>query len=69
MRREVLQTVSRFADVSETVLLYGASNLSNTDNELVCKAFHKYIHQAKRFPSGNIPLVDITGTIAHCALK
>ena len=56
MRREVLQTVSRFADVSETVLLYDASNLSDTDNELVFKSFHKYIHQAKRFSSGNLYL-------------
>ena len=56
MRREVLQTVGRFADVSETVLLYDASNLSDTDNELVFKSFHKYIHQAKRFSSGNLYL-------------
>ena len=34
MRREMLQTVSRFADVSETVLLLSNSNLSDTDNEL-----------------------------------
>ena len=49
MRREMLQTVSRFADVSERVLLYGDSNLSDTDNELVFKAVHKYINQIKRF--------------------
>ena len=53
MRREMLQTVSRFADVSERVLLYGDSNLSDTDNELVFKAVHKYINQTKRFSSGN----------------
>ena len=53
MRREMLQTVSRFADVSERVLLYGDSNLSDTDNELVFKAVHKYIKQTKRFSSGN----------------
>ena len=44
MSREMLQTVSRFADVSETVLLYGESNLSDTNNGLVFKAVHKYIH-------------------------
>ena len=38
MRRDMLQTVSRFADVSETVLLYGDSNPSDTDNEQVFKA-------------------------------
>ena len=53
MRREMLQTVSRFADVSETVLLYGDSNLSDTNNERVFKAVHRYIHQTKRFSSGN----------------
>ena len=49
MRREMLQTVSRFTDVSEMVLLFGDSNLSDTNNELVFKAVHKYIHQTKRF--------------------
>ena len=53
MRREMSQTVSRFADVSERVRLYGDSNLSDTDNELVFKAVHKYINQTKRFSSGN----------------
>ena len=53
MRREMLQTVSRFADVSETFLLYGDRNLSDTDNELLFKAVHRYIHQTKRFSSGN----------------
>ena len=53
MRREMLQTVSRFTDVSETVLLYGDNNLIDTDNELVFKAVHKYIHQTKGFSSGN----------------
>ena len=53
MRREMLQTVSRFADVSETVLLYGDSNLSDTNNELVFKAVHRYIHQTKRFSYGD----------------
>ena len=53
MRREMLQTVSRFGDVSERVLLYGDSNLSDTDDELVFKAVHKYINQTKRFSSGN----------------
>ena len=43
MRREMLQTVSRFADVSETVLLYGDSNLSVTDNELVFLHLHLYV--------------------------
>ena len=39
MRREMLQTVSRFTDVSEKVILYGdtCSNLSDTNNELVLK--------------------------------
>ena len=37
MRREMLQTVSRFTDVSKTVLLYGDSNLY----ELIFKAVHK----------------------------
>ena len=49
MRREMLQTVSRFPNVSETVLLYGDSNLSDTNNMLVFKAAHRYIHQTKRF--------------------
>ena len=40
MRKEMLQTVSRFADISKTVLLYGDSNLSDTNNELVFKAVH-----------------------------
>ena len=53
MRKEMLQTVSRFADVSKTVLLYGDSNLSDTNNELVFKAVRRYIHQTKRFSSGN----------------
>ena len=53
MRREMLQTVSRFTDVSEMVLLYGDSNLPDTNNGLVLKAVHKYIHQTKRFSSGN----------------
>ena len=53
MRREMLQTVSRFTDVSEMVLLFGDSNLSDTNNELVFKAVHIYIHQTKRFSSGN----------------
>ena len=47
MRREVLQTVSRFTDVSEMVLLYGDSNLSDTNNELVFKAVHRYTAQQK----------------------
>ena len=45
MRREMLQTVSRLIDVSEMVLIYGDSNLSDTNNELVFKAVHRYIHQ------------------------
>ena len=53
MRREMLQTVSRFADVSTMVLLYGDSNLSDTDNGFVFKAVQRYIHQTKRFSSGN----------------
>ena len=53
MRRAMLQAVSMFADVSETVLLYGDSNLSDTNNELVFKAVHRYIHQTKRFSSRN----------------
>ena len=53
MRREMLQTVSMFTDVSEMVLLFGDSNLSDTNDELVFKAVHRYIHQTKRFSSGN----------------
>ena len=53
MHREMLQTVGMFADVSETVLLSGGSNLSDTNKESVFKAVYKYIHQAKRFSSGN----------------
>ena len=53
MRREMLQTVSKFTDVSEMVLLYGDSNLSDTNNELVFKAVHRYIHQTKRVSSEN----------------
>ena len=53
MRREMLQTVSRFTDVYETVLLLGDSNLSDTNNDFVFKAVHRYIHQTKRFSSGN----------------
>ena len=53
MRREMLQTVSRFTDVSEMVLLFGDSNLSDTNNQLVFKAVHRYIYQTKRFSSGN----------------
>ena len=53
MRREMLQTVSIFADVSETVLLYGDSNISDTNNELLFKAVLRYIHQTKRFSSSN----------------
>ena len=45
MRREMLQTVSRFTDVYEMFFLYGDSNLSDTNNELVFKAVHRYIHQ------------------------
>ena len=47
MRREVFQTVSRYVDVSENVLLFGDSNLSDRNNEIVFKALHKYIHQTK----------------------
>ena len=53
MLMEMLQTVSRFTDVSEMVLLYGDSSLSDTNNELVFKAVHRYIHQTKRFSSVN----------------
>ena len=53
MRRETPQTVSRFTDVSEMVLLYGDSSLSDTNNELVFKAVHRYIHQPKMFSSGS----------------
>ena len=35
------------------VLLFGDSNLSNRNNEIVFKAVHKYIHQTKIFSSGN----------------
>ena len=53
MLRKILQTVSRFTDISEMVLLYGDSNLSDTNNDLVFKAVNRYIQQTKRFSSGN----------------
>ena len=49
MRREMFQTVSRYVDVSENILLFGDSNLSDRNNEIVFKAVHKYIHQTKIF--------------------
>ena len=45
MRREMFQTVSRYVDVSEKVLLFGDSNLSERNNEIIFKAVHRYIHQ------------------------
>ena len=51
MRKEMLQTVSRFAEVSETVLLYGDSNIYyiHSVNEklpaLKVLYFRKYIIQ------------------------
>ena len=45
MRREMFQTVSRYVDVYEKVLLFGDSNLLERNNEIVFKAVHKYIHQ------------------------
>ena len=53
MRRQMFQTVSRYVDVSEKVLLFGDRNLSDRNNEIVFKAVHKYIHQIKRFSTGN----------------
>ena len=69
MRREMLQTVSRLADVSETVILYGDSNLSDTKMHLYLKQSIDIFIKLKGYIWKLTPSVDITGTIAHCALK
>ena len=53
IRREMFQAVSRYVEVSENVLLFGDSNLSDRNNEIEFKAVHKYIHQTIRFSLGN----------------
>ena len=53
MRREIFQTVNRYVDVSEKVLLFGDNNSSDRNNEIVFKAVHKYIHQTKIISPGN----------------
>ena len=42
-----------FSDSCIHSLPFEHENLSDTDNELVFKAVHKYIKQTKRFSSGN----------------
>ena len=54
MRMEMFDTVNRYSDVTETVLLFGGENsLSIESNEAIFRAVHKYIHQTKRFSSRN----------------
>ena len=53
MHREMFDTVSRYIDASEMVLLFGDNTLPNENNEAIFKAFYKYIHQTKRFSAGN----------------
>ena len=69
MRREMFQTVSRYVDESEKVLLFGDRNLTDRNNEIVFKAVHKYIRQIKRFSPSNCDTIKIhmTGTtsLAH----
>ena len=40
----MFDTVSRYIDVSEMVLLFGDNTLSNENNEAIVKAVYKYIH-------------------------
>ena len=53
MRMEMFDTVNRYSDVTETVLLFGDNSLSIESNEAIFRAVHKYIHQTKRFSSRN----------------
>ena len=53
MRMEMYDTVNRYSDVTETVLLFGDNSLSIESNEAIFRAVHKYIHQTKRFSSRN----------------
>ena len=45
MRWKMSKTVSWYVDISEKVLLFGDSNLSDRNNEFVFKAVHKSFHQ------------------------
>ena len=49
MRREMFDTVNRISDVTEVLLLYEDTSLTNEDNEAIFRAIHKFIHQTKRF--------------------
>ena len=49
MRREMFDTLDRISDVTEVLLLFGDTSLSNEDNETIFRAVHKFIHQTKRF--------------------
>ena len=53
MRMEMFDTVNRYSDVTETVLLFGDNSLSIESNEAIYRAVHKYIHQTKRFSPRN----------------
>ena len=53
MRMEMFDTVNRYSDVTETVLLFGDNSLSIESNEAIFRAVHKYILQTKRFSSRN----------------
>ena len=53
MRMEMFDTVNRYFDVTETVLLFGDNSLSIESNEAIFRAVHKYINQTKRFSSRN----------------
>ena len=48
MRREMFQTISRYVDVAETVLLSGDSNLSK-NNENIFKQFLNIITKLEGF--------------------
>ena len=49
LRREMFDTVDRISDVTEVLLLFGDTSLSNEDNEVIFRAVHKFIHLTKRF--------------------
>ena len=52
MSREMFQIVSRYVDVSEKVLLFVDSNLSERNNDFVFKEFTNIIINFKRFSPG-----------------
>ena len=45
MRIETFDTVNRYSNVTETVLLFGNNSLSIESNEAIFRAVHRYIHQ------------------------